>query len=338
MQPRRPLDARDARDARYGQGRDATNGTSGGRRVRPLAPAQLQPTAQRPSSSARLRRGSSPPRTVLVGRLMRGAALLGVAALAALGVVQLTAGVERSDAFARALPVRTIAVHGVDGARADEVLAYADVAVGVPLFSVDVDAVAARVLEHPFIAQARVRRVTPDGIEITVTSRQARAVLSEGTGLYLVDGAGHVMKSARVGDGLDLPVITGIDAARIASGDAAAELVAAVSLVAAHEAAGSPGGPLGEVHAVSGAGFELVLAADEGHGARVRIGNGSAAADWHDKLARLSEVLRRLDQAGRKASYINIDDDRRPERAAVRLRTEAEMRPAGGMNIPRERG
>jgi cell division septal protein FtsQ len=77
-------------------------------------------------------------------------------------------------------------------------------------------------------------------------------------------------------------------------------------------------------------GFELVLE----DGARVRIGRN----DWNDKLARLTEVLRRLEEAGRRASHINIDDDRRPERAAVRLRTEAEMRPAGGMNIPRERG
>lgn len=323
-QPRRSLDV-SSRDAQAGRVRD------GGRRVRPLAPLR---EPQRTATDARLRRPSSLPKKLLLGRLIRGAGLVGVTALAALGVVQVAAWAERSEALGRALPVRTLAVHGVEGARVDEVLAYAGVAVGAPLLSVDVDAVAARVLEHPFIAQARVRRVAPDGIEITVTSREARAVLSEGTGLYLVDGAGHVMKSARAGDGLDLPVITGVDSTKVASGEAREQLLAAVSLIAAHEAAGSPGGPLGEVHAVAGIGFELILDVAEGDGARVRIGS----KDFGDKLVRLTEVLRRLHEAGRQASDINIDDDRRPERAAVRLRTEAEMRPAGGMNIPRERG
>lgn len=305
MEPRRSIDVSSRGPARV---RDA------GRRVR---------EPQRMSTDARLRRPSSLARNLMVGRLLRGLGLLGVSALAALGVLQVAAWVERSESFGRALPIRTVAVHGVEGPRVDEVLAYAAVTVGAPLFSVDVEAVAARVLEHPFIAQARVRRLAPDGIEITVTSREARAVLSAGTGLYLVDGAGHVMKSARAGDGLDLPVLTGV----ASEGD---ELAAAVSLVIAHEAAGSPGGPLAEVHGVAGIGFELVLS----DGARVRIGKDNLS----DKLVRLTQVLRHLHAAGRQASQIDIDDDRRPERAVVRLRTEAEMQPAGGMNIPRERG
>jgi cell division protein FtsQ len=270
-------------------------------------------------TGVRLRRPSSLPKRLALGRAVRGTLLLGAAALAAIAVVRLAGWVERSES----LPVRTIAVHGVEGARQNEVLAYAGVVLGRPLFSVDVDAVAARVLEHPFVASARVRRVIPDGIEITVTPREARAVLAEESGLYLVDATGHVMKTARAGDGLDLPVITGVSSQR-------GELESAMALATAYEEAGAPGGPLSEIHFVPGAGFELVLDA----GVRVRIGNNNLP----DKLGRLTEVFRRLAEARISASHINIDDERRPERAAVRLRPRAEMRPVGGKNIPRERG
>ena len=125
MEPRRSIDVSSRGPARV---RDA------GRRVR---------EPQRMSTDARLRRPSSLARNLMVGRLLRGLGLLGVSALAALGVLQVAAWVERSESFGRALPIRTVAVHGVEGPRVDEVLAYAAVTVGAPLFSVDVEAVAA---------------------------------------------------------------------------------------------------------------------------------------------------------------------------------------------------
>lgn len=296
------------------------------RRTRPLAPPAA-PARLGTGSHAVRRSTSQLPKRLMVGRIVRGAVLMGVAGLAALGVVQLAGLVEKTDA----LPVRSVAVLGVEGDRTAEILAYAGVSAGEPLFSVDTEAVAARVLEHPFVATARVRRVAPDGIEITVTSRSPRALLAADDGLYLVDTDGNVMKSARIGDGLDLPVLTGFDSAQVSEGAVKGELADAVAIAAAHERAGAPGGPLAEVHLVVGVGFDLVLDGGE----RVRVGNDNI----DDKLARLGEVLRRLDDAGQKASDIYIDDERRPERAAVRLRTEAETRPAGGLkNIPRERG
>ncbi len=297
------------------------------RRTRPLAPPATAPARLGTGSHAVRRSTSQLPRRLAAGRLVRGAVLVGVAGLAALGVVQLAGLVEKTDA----LPVRSLAVLGVQGDRTAEILAYAGVTAGEPLFAVDTEAVAARVLEHPFVASARVRRVAPDGIEITVTSRSPQALLVADDSLYLVDADGNVMKSARIGDGLDLPVLTGFDAAQISGGAVKGELADAVAIAAAHEKAGAPGGPLAEVHFVPAVGFDLVL----GGGERVRVGRNNI----EDKLARLGEVLRRLDDAGQRASEIYIDDERRPERAAVRLRTEAETRPAGGLkNIPRERG
>jgi cell division protein FtsQ len=277
-------------------------------------------------TDARLRRPSMLPRRLVWGRLVRGAALLGVSGLAALGVLHVAGWVERSDA----LPVRTVAVQGAsEGAPVEEILAYAGVEPGAPLFAVDLEGVAARVLEHPYVAQATVRRVPPDGIEVSVETRVPRAVLApsalDAGGLYLLDAGGRVMKSARVGDGLDLPVVTGFAAADIASGAASEALAAAVSLAEAHAGAGAPGGAASEVHLVPGVGFELVLE----DGTRVRVGDDGPEV-MKAKLARLDAVVRRLSQEGRRASFIYLDDERRPERAAVRLRPMAETPPVGG--------
>lgn len=301
------------------------------RRQRPITGSVSTPRGLVPprrtkelGADGRPHRSSSLPRGLLWGRAVRGGALLGLAGLAALGVVQIASMVEESDA----LPVRSVAVRGPglepESDRVAEVLAYAGVEPGMPLFAVDIDAVAARVREHPYVAAATVRRVPPDSIEIAVEPREPRAVLSA-DGLYLVDAKGRVMKTARPGDGLDLPVLTGVSAADVASGQALDVLSAAVDLLDAHARAGLPGGVASEVSVLPGVGFELVLE----DGTRVRVGDDGPDV-MKAKLARLDAVVRRLSAEGRRASFIYLDDERRPERAAVRLRPAAETPPVGG--------
>lgn len=274
--------------------------------------------------TAEHRRTSTLPGHLLAGRAVRGAGLLGLATLSAVAVVKLAALVENSDL----LPVKTVTVQGADGARVDEVLAYAAIPNGTPLLSVETSDVAARVAQHPFVSHASVRRVPPDSVTIDVVMRDPVAMLSAGE-LYLVDGAGNVMKSARAGDGLDLPVITGIDASALAAGTGAQgndAVRGALLRLDAHARAGHPGGAVSEIAVLPGAGYELVLE----DGLRVRIGDDASDAGVVDKLGRLDAVLRRLANAGLRASFIHLDDDRRPERAAVRLRPVAETPPVGG--------
>ncbi|OGQ18095.1 MAG: hypothetical protein A2138_06500 [Deltaproteobacteria bacterium RBG_16_71_12] len=267
------------------------------------------------------RRPSTLPGRLAWGRALRGAGLLGLAALSAAAVVRLAALLEGSEL----LPIKAVTVHGADGARVDEVLAYAAVPVGAPLLGVETSAVAERVAQHPFVARAAVRRVPPDAIVIDVELRAPVAALAAGE-LYLVDKDGHVMKSARAGDGLDLPVITGIDAADLAGGAGPELLRGALLRLDAHTRAGEPGGELAEIAVLRGAGYELVLE----DGLRVRVGDDASESQFVDKLGRLDAVLRRLAAAGVRASFIHLDDDRRPERAAVRLRSAAETPPIGG--------
>lgn len=252
-------------------------------------------------------------------RLAKAALLAGVAAASAFGVIKVKGVVEQSDA----LPLRTIVVKGVDAdsARAAEVKAWTELStadagaggkVGVPFFGIDLDAVAARVEQHPFIRAATVRRLPPDTLEITVTERAPRAAVRTAEGVYLLDDDGEVMKRARPGDALDVPVLSLLEVTKNAT---ALELVRALerngllaraSEVVEHEAVG----------------FDVIF--DDG--ASARVGSG----DFDQKLARFVTTERELAAHGRHFSFMWLDDARHPERVAVRLRPPTETSAGGG--------
>jgi cell division protein FtsQ len=238
-------------------------------------------------------------------------------AVGVLLVVQASEWLRRDDV----LPVRTVAVEGASPDRANELRVYAGVPRGAPLFRVDLDEVAARVEEHPHVARAAVRRVPPDGLAIRVEERQAVAVVSADE-LYLVDDTGVPFKRAQPGDGLDLPLITGVE--RDAFGaQSPAHVERALEVVRGFAAAGAPTGELSEVFVGPGLRVEAVV----GDGLRVVLGTSG----FTDKLARLERVLAELQRRGERASEVFLDDERRPERVAVRLRVVPEMgRKPGG--------
>jgi cell division septal protein FtsQ len=208
-----------------------------------------------------------------------------------------------------------------------ELLTYAAVAPGSPLWSVNLQSVADRVLEHPFVSHAQVTRRPPDAIVIEVARRRTVAAATLPSGLYLVDEAGVPFKRARAGDGLDVPVLSSADLVGGASAGGSAaergsrELAAAVQVLEAHARRGAPGGAASEL-LWDDAGFELVLV----DATRVRLGRSHI----EDKLARLSRLFDQLAAEGLAVDRVYLDDERRPERIAVRLRSSAETRAVGG--------
>lgn len=129
-------------------------------------------------------------------RLRRVLGLLAVLALAALAVAA-----TRSPL----LDVDRVTVRGTD-ARADEVREAAGVALGEPLVSVDPGAVAGRVEELPWVADARVDRAWSGTIAIAVTARRAIAVVGAAPGV-VVDADGVAFGPAPAD--ADLPLLPG---------------------------------------------------------------------------------------------------------------------------------
>ena len=211
------------------------------------------------------------------------------------------------------LPIAEVRVRGVDDATKLEVLAYAAIQTSDSLVRLDVADVRQRVLEHPFVREARVSRVPPDAVEIEVVPRQAVALVNLG-GLYLVDDDGVPFKLARPGDGLDLPVLTGINRR-----DA---ILPALHLIDEYRRQGAVAGPVQEVHVSDDGSMALVL--DDG--VRVLVGDRGLVT----RLGILSKVMRGLAQRGLKARTIHIADGRVPERVTVRLRSGSSLGQAQG--------
>jgi cell division protein FtsQ len=222
--------------------------------------------------------------------------------------------------------IREIRFEGLARATPEELLEISPVQRGDHLLLCDTDVVAAALRRHPWVSSVEVRRDLPRDLRVNVVERRPAAIVDLG-GLYLVDAKGEVFKRALPGDGLDLPVITGI--AREAWVERREEveplLSAALTLLARWAERGlARREPVSEIHIDPDYGTTLFAGED---GLEVRLGQG----DLPEKLERLDRVLSALAAEGRRAEVLHLDNRRRPDWVAVRLagrRGEADGRSA----------
>ncbi|WP_041450721.1 cell division protein FtsQ/DivIB [Anaeromyxobacter dehalogenans] len=211
------------------------------------------------------------------------------------------------------LRVREIRFEGLSRATPQELLDLSPVQPGDHLLFVDTDAMAAALRRHPWIASAQVRRTFPPALEVQLAERRPAALVDLG-GLYLVDDRGEVFKRAVPGDGLDLPVITGIEREAWAEGrgELAPLLGGALALLGRWSARGLDArSTISEIHVDPE--YGTTLWSDEG--TEIRLGQG----DLEEKLTRLHRVLSALDAEGERAEVLHLDNRRRPDWVAVRV-------------------
>lgn len=190
----------------------------------------------------------------------------------------------------------------------------------------DLDGAEAALRRHPWIASVEVRRALPPALVVSVQERRAAALVELG-GLYLMDDRGQVFKRAAPGDGLDLPLLTGIGREDWVSRRAEVEpvLAGALALLDRWSERGlGRRAPVSEIHVDPDYGV-TVYAGDDGM--EVRLGTG----DLPQKLERLDRVLLALDAGNQRADVVHLDNRRRPDWVAVRLAGVAD----GGGRGPR---
>jgi cell division protein FtsQ len=212
------------------------------------------------------------------------------------------------------LRIREIRFEGLSRATPEELLEISPVRRGDHLLLCDSDLVEAALRRHPWIASVEVRKRLPPALEVRVVERRAAALVDLG-GLYLVDEGGEVFKRAAPGDGLDLPVVTGISRDEWVEYRAASEPLLAGALALADrwtERRLDRRAPISEIHIDPQYGTTL-WAGDEG--LEVRLGQG----DLPEKLERLERVLSTMEAEGQRAEVLHLDNRRRPEWVAVRL-------------------
>jgi cell division protein FtsQ len=222
-----------------------------------------------------------------------------------LGVEQVTA----SDRFA----LRAVEISPTTRISPDEVVELARITEGDRLLALDTDAIAARVAEHPWAAEVRVRRRLPSVLHFEVLERRAVATVNLG-GLYLLDDSGRPFKRATMAEADGLPVLTGIERSQYVDQRAASEAAfrEALAILASYRAGlGRP--EIGEVNLSPRYGFTLFML--EG-GAEIRLGR----KDYDRKLARLDQILEAVRASGQPGSVrvVHLDgSDLR--RVSVRL-------------------
>jgi cell division protein FtsQ len=224
------------------------------------------------------------------------------------------------------LRVGEIRFEGLSRATPEELLEISPVQRGEPFLFCDTELVEAALRRHPWIASVEVRRRLPPALEVRVVERTPAAIVDL-AGLYLVDTRGEVFKRAVPGDGLDLPVITGIARDDWIERRQEVEplLSAALALLDRWAERGlDRRAAVSEIHIDAEYGTTLWMGTE---GVEVRLGQG----DLPQKLERLDRVLSALDADGRRAEVLHLDNRRRPDWVAVRLagrRGQADSRSA----------
>lgn len=215
------------------------------------------------------------------------------------------------------LRLREIRFSGLSQLNAAALAELSPVRPGDHLLLCDTELMARALRRDPWVATVEIHRRLPPALEVVVTERQAAALVDLG-GLYLVDTTGQVFKRAAPGDGLDLPVVTGLEREAFeARGDDGGEelrLRSALGLLGRWREAGlDRRAPISEVHLDPVLGT-TIYAGDEGM--EIRLGQG----DLPRKLERLDVLLARLETDGVQGEVIHLDNRRHPDWVAVRVK------------------
>ena len=246
--------------------------------------------------------------------------LLTVLVIAAVGWLGWRQGVQGD-----LLRIREIRFEGLSRASAQELLELSPVQRGDHLLLCDTSLVEVALRRHPWISSVEVRRTLPPALEVKVSERRAAALVDLG-GLYLVDAEGEVFKRALPGDGLDLPVVTGVTRDDWVERRAEVEplLHAALALLDRWAERGlDRRTPVSEIHISADYGTTLWAGAE---GLEIRLGQGALP----EKLARLERVLAAVEAEGRRAEVLHLENRRRPDWVAVRFAGEATAGGGGG--------
>jgi len=104
---------------------------------------------------------------------------------------------------------RQLTIEGMRRLTKEQVAGQAGVHVGVNILSTNLSLVRKRLLAHPWIAEAEVRREIPSGLTIRIREHSALAMVDFGRE-YLINTHGELFKAWEASDPDTLPVIKGL--------------------------------------------------------------------------------------------------------------------------------
>ncbi|HVU04904.1 MAG TPA: FtsQ-type POTRA domain-containing protein [Polyangiaceae bacterium] len=187
---------------------------------------------------------------------------------------------------------------------------------GQNLFSIDTTGAELRLLENPWVSQAKVGRELPGIIRIDVTEREAAGVTTLDGVLYLVTAEGEPFKPVEGKDPTDLPVITGITPRDLAIDRARAVDRYAQALEVLREYAALPLGRLYEAEELHLEPDGSVVLTVGKKGTTLHLGKGP----FRQKLLMAARVLAKVQAGAEPPGIVFLDNEAHPERVVVRMR------------------
>ncbi|MFW6387189.1 MAG: cell division protein FtsQ/DivIB [Thermodesulfobacteriota bacterium] len=120
-----------------------------------------------------------------------------------------------SDSF----QIEHIEVRGNQRLSTEDILALSDIRHGQRTFDLDLELIGQRLEENDWILKARVERLLPRGIRVSIVEHTPCCIVNLDY-LYYVDTQGKVFKVLHHGDSLDYPMVSGFTRAELESENA----------------------------------------------------------------------------------------------------------------------
>jgi cell division protein FtsQ len=192
----------------------------------------------------------------------------------------------------------------------------AGIELGANVFALDTALAERKLLENPWISEARVTRDLPRALRVEIKEREAAALAVFAEKLYLVTGTGEPFKPLEAGDPVDFPIITGATLEGL-SRDRPRELDRVrVGLEVLEQYARLPLSktqPAQEVHLADSG--DVVLTAGK-EGITFELGKDG----YRRKLLMGEQVVAEMRRKGRSPGIVFLDNQAHPERVVVRMR------------------
>lgn len=260
---------------------DKTSSTPGPATSPRTGPAASQDRG--PASRRAVRRARGPGRR-------RRALILGLALFSVLVAAVLL----NAPLFA----VQSIAVHGCVYLDREQVIESAGLRIGDNIIRFSPGAAETALRQLPHVAEVRVRRIWPRGVEIVLAERTGLALLPCGTGWVEVAGDGTALRVFQSLEGVSLPVLEGADATRVGVGEKVPGIEARTALAALAAVAARSEVPRRAVLAPAGLELELF------DGTWLYLGAAHSVVET--RVAVALAILEELRARGQRVAYIDV--------------------------------
>ncbi len=205
--------------------------------------------------------------------------------------------------------IHEIEISGCRTINPEKLRKFAGISYEMNMLSLEPKRIQNSLLQHPWVQSARVKRVWPDGLMISIQEHRPQALLvqKDGKEFSYVSSSGVVFATLAKGQELDFPVITGLDS--FATEEERKKMLATANLFLRLAERNNPNLPaqnISEIHFTKTGGLILYLVE---HPFPIYLGNDEIKRKY-SQLRRVLEVLYRK-RKGRakieKVAYIRMD-------------------------------